>query len=449
MPHRLQRLLLVLFVGYAAVALTVLYWGVWRSEELLVREDNPRTVEAELRLVRGRILDRNGVVLAESIPLDESGRLLRHYPWPDVGAAVGYYSLRYGTAGVEQGVDDALRGQTAVGLASVWRDLLNQPPLGRDVRLTLDAQWQQTAAQLLGDQRGAVVLISLPDGAIRALVSHPSFDPSQLDQQFEALAQDPTAPLLNRVTQASYQPGLALQPFLLAAALDQQLLRLADEVAEATAAVPLNGQTITCASEPPIPTTWADVLRASCPAPMLSLRLSVADVQQALANFGLITPPVSAALPLPLAEAHTAPIADLELALLGQEQLTVTPLQLALALGMLAQDGQPVVPRLVSAVQDEAGEWQSVAVATPAAATTTAVRPDTAQAIRAAFTLSPDQRLAELATLALAGETRHAWYLGLAPATAPRYVVVVVVEEAADVSAGQAVGRGVLTAVLQ
>jgi peptidoglycan glycosyltransferase len=128
MPHRLQRLLLLFFIGYAAVALTVLYWGVWRGEELLVREDNPRTVEAELRVVRGQILDRNGVVLAESVVNPLSGRVTRRYPIPDVGAAVGYYSLRYGTAGVEQAHDAPLRGQTTDTLAVAWQKLLNSPP---------------------------------------------------------------------------------------------------------------------------------------------------------------------------------------------------------------------------------------------------------------------------------------------------------------------------------
>ena len=452
MIHRLQRLLLLFFVGYAAVALTMLYWGVWHSQFLLTREDNPRTVEAEWRVVRGDIVDRNGVVLAESVPVGTSGRVARRYPIPDVGAAVGYYSLRYGTSGVEQAYDALLRGQSSNTLANAWRQILNQPPHGRAVRLTLDAGWQQTAASLLGPQQGAILLISLPDGAIRVLISHPTFDPSQLNDRFEALSQDPAAPLLNRVTQAQYQPGLALYPFLLASAVDTRRVQLTDEVAQATAEVSFDGQTITCLAPPPDPATWAAVLRTSCPAPVLSLPLQAADLSQATAAFGFTTPPSTFALPLPLAPALTPAVADLRLALLGQDQLTVTPLQMGVALSMLVQDGQPAVPRLVSAVQNEGGEWESVAA--PASSTANpaplAVRPETAHAIRTTFAPSPDGRGAEYAALAWGGQTPHAWYLGFAPTTAPRFIVVVVLEEALGVLEAQAIGRALLaTAVTQ
>jgi hypothetical protein len=55
----------------------------------------------------------------------------------------------------------------------------------------------------------------------------------------------------------------------------------------------------------------------------------------------------------------------------------------------------------------------------------------------------------EYSTLVLSGPEgeMNGWYLGLFPANAPRYAVVVVVEDSTDLSVVEAVGRGLITAV--
>ena len=229
--HRLQRLTAVFMLSFLGIALSLGWWGAVQRADLAERPDNPRTVEEELRIERGRIFDNSGnLVLAQTV--EDGERLRRVYPLTVTAPAVGYYSFRYGTAGVEQGVDGILRGDVEGGWAGFWRDLLNEPQSGRDVRLTINAAWQANASNLLGERQGAVLLLTIPDGGVRVLVSHPLYDPNELDAQFDQLAADASAPLLNRVTQAQYQPGLVLEPFVLAAALDQRLLRLADGVAE-------------------------------------------------------------------------------------------------------------------------------------------------------------------------------------------------------------------------
>jgi hypothetical protein len=81
------------------------------------------------------------------------------------------------------------------------------------VRLSLDLELQRRADELLGNHKGAIVLINAASGEILAMATHPSFDPNQLDTQASTLLQDPNSPLLNRAAQGLYPPGKSLLPF--------------------------------------------------------------------------------------------------------------------------------------------------------------------------------------------------------------------------------------------
>lgn len=206
MINNIRRLAQYTFLGFALVALSLLYWQVARAPELLAREDNPRLVQAELRLRRGHLLDRRGEVLAYSEIIPEvgatGGAVERRYPHLGAAHVVGYYSLRYDEGGAEAAFDATLRGQ----LTPLDR-LLHRPQTGRDVALSVDLSTQRAADQSLGIRRGAVVALDVTTGQVLALVSHPAYDPNTLDQDWDALRDDPDAPLLNRATQGVYPLG--------------------------------------------------------------------------------------------------------------------------------------------------------------------------------------------------------------------------------------------------
>jgi peptidoglycan glycosyltransferase len=171
MTQNIQRLAQFILIGFALIAASLFYWQVMRAPGLVAREDNPRLVQAELRAQRGRLLDRRGEALAYSDPLPDptglGGVVQRRYPHPEASHAAGYYSLRYGTGGAESAFDNTL----------------------------------------LGERQGAVVLLDIATGEVLALVSHPSYDPNTLDDDWDALTEDLGAPLLNRATQGVYALG--------------------------------------------------------------------------------------------------------------------------------------------------------------------------------------------------------------------------------------------------
>lgn len=365
----LRRVTAGVLLAFLVMALAATYWGVIRGDDLLRRVDNPRLVEAERVLQRGRIYDEHGMLLAETTT-DYNGRGLRRlYPHPEAASAVGYYSLRYGTAGIETSYDALLRGEIGPGpLDTALRRLLHQPAVGGDVRLTLNLQVQQTAVQALGNRNGAAVVITVPDGGVRALASTPSYDPNFLDEDWSVLIQSPDAPLLNRVTQGLYQPGGVLQTVLLAALLAER--GPTDRILPtATETVSVNGLELSCGiAAPRAGLTLPEAYQYGCPGAFarLTTLLETNRIDGALWRYGLLTPTellglgtatADSPMPLSLQESREAVIASL----VGQGPLAVTPLQVLELVAAIANNGNAPLFRLVDAIRLPGEDaWQSV-----------------------------------------------------------------------------------------
>lgn len=431
-----------ILVAYGLIALTLVYWSVVRADWLAARDDNPRGIEAELRTQRGTIFDVNGKPLVQSIG---DGRVERIYA-EGSGAAVGYYSPRFGTLGVERGLDAHLSGADESSAETFIRDMRHAPRTGRDVRLTINDNWQQAASDLLAGEKGGIVLLSLSNMSLRTLASAPTYDPNVLDEQFAVLSEDVDAPLLNRPIQGQYQPGLALEPFLLADLVNRRAVQLEGFVNAPNTGVRFGGQTLQCQTDVGITAAWSVALAETCPAPLLRLsdQFSLTDLQTLYTNFGFYRQPELAFA----VEGETLPILlpdEIDRALLGQDTLTVTPLQLAVAWAALAQDGKLNQPHLVAALENEAGimvtrlyeDEGAEAVEAWAAARILEMLPSSGVAI-------------EHRALAIADEQGNttAWYMGLFPASQPRYALVVVLEESGLEAVGE-IGRTFARAVLE
>ena len=366
----LRRVSAAILISFAIVALTAFYWGVVEGPALNAREDNPRQVEATVVIQRGNIYDTQGILLATTTENYSGTGLSRLYPHPEVAPVVGYYSLRYGTNGIEASRDALLSGEIGpTPIEEMWRKLLHQPAVGGDVRLTLDLQIQRAAAQAMGDLHGAVVVATVPDGEIRAMVSAPIFNPNFLDENWNVLVQSPDAPLLNRVTQGVYQPGSLMQTFLIATVLSRRV-SIDTPLINASTPVEVNGLTLECVVAPPGPVlTLREAYRYGCPAAFLNAAtdLDPQIIDAELWNFGLLQPPLLRGLPtetgdspLPLAYLQNDDQA-LRAALTGQGNLTVTPLQLLQLVSAFANDGNVPTFRLVEATRlPGADDWQPV-----------------------------------------------------------------------------------------
>lgn len=176
-----------------------------------------RTVSMLASIQRGRILDRNGVVLAEDH--GTPGNFSRVYTMPSLSQTIGYAStLRTGIMGLEATYNKQLLG---LDRADTEIDrMLHRPIHGSSLVLTIDAQIQQAAAEALAGRPGAVIALDGKTGAILAIASGPEFDPNRINDPDYAAAISGSTALINRATQALYTPGSTFKTVTLIAALD-------------------------------------------------------------------------------------------------------------------------------------------------------------------------------------------------------------------------------------
>jgi len=147
-----------------------------------------------------------------------------------------------GRSGIERAYQDVLGG-TPGNLVVVVDAFGKQvsaldeeaPVAGRPLQVTLDLTLQQEAAEAMAGQVGAVLGIDPRDGAVRILLSQPSFDPDLFAGHLETakwreLISDPLNPLHDRALQALYPPGSTIKPLFAAGALRDGVRTLSDSV---------------------------------------------------------------------------------------------------------------------------------------------------------------------------------------------------------------------------
>lgn len=259
-----------------------LFWlqVVQGSRNWILSEEN-RILARRIQAPRGVIMDRNGEILVQNIPVykvkseacsDESnlsdldcqefieisreealrleasgsqGEILtlvgRRYVYgPEIAHLLGYvgevsreelkrrpdYSLGdlIGKLGVEFYYDELLHGRDGAELvevdasSSVVREVAKKEPVsGRGLNLTIDARLQSRAYTLLGDRRGALVALDSRTGGVLTLVSKPSFDPNEVAVSLGREDQ----PFFCRATGGLYPPGSVFKVVTATAGLEE------------------------------------------------------------------------------------------------------------------------------------------------------------------------------------------------------------------------------------
>ncbi|MDR3091459.1 MAG: penicillin-binding protein 2 [Clostridiales bacterium] len=198
------RVIFIFFcVIFSLCVVRIVKFTLIDSRELVSSPYNKRLATRDERVVRGAILDRNGAPLAQT---DEASGA-REYPLKKAGAAVTGFA-----GAAAQGAE----GRYAFELTRVHNELLararnlidGSPIRGNSVELTIDAGLQKKAYELMDGRRGAFMAMETATGRVLAMVSNPSFDPSEVPENWDQLSGDTEGnPLLNRAAQGLYPPG--------------------------------------------------------------------------------------------------------------------------------------------------------------------------------------------------------------------------------------------------
>ncbi len=428
-------------------------------------------------IVRDYAKERGAIALAgPGRPLiatstETSGRLkyLRTYPdGPLYAHATGYYSLIYGQAGLEDTQDRVLSGEDPRLFVDRLSDVLTgAQPRGGDVVVTLQRAAQQAAAAGLQGKRGAVVALDPRTGAILAMASAPtydpnvlsSFDPAAIRAYRERLTADGAGdPLLNRALSQTYPPGSTFKVVTAAAALQEGVTPDTQIPSPTVLDLPQTDVGLrnfggeTCGNG--VTSSLRDALEISCNTAFAQLGLTLGQdrLREQAEAFGLGDDGLR--VPAPVAESVFPAELDppsLAQSAIGQRDVRVTPLQMALVAAGVANGGQVMRPYLVREVQ--APDLSRLALAEPQVYRTAVPRQvaDQLRSMMEAVVTSGTGTAAQIPGVRVAGKTGtaqnapgaapHAWFIGFAPASDPRVAVAVVVENGGDAGSEATGGR--------
>ena len=464
----IKRLMIATLLLFAAIALAATYWALAGRDGILLRDDNPRLIEAVARIRRGSIYDRQEQLLVESV--ESNGGMRRSYLRSSTYSLVGYYSLRYGSSGVEAAFNEALIGNKSSETLEDYflREILNLPQAGADLRLTLMADVQDALTLAMQDYRGAAVAMDSKSGAILAMASLPGYDPNTLDDDWEYLVADGGRPFFNRALQGLYQPGAAMTTLWLAHAI-QSDYDLSTLFTEPDAPVELEPDlTFKCLFQPPSEEiTLIEAFISGCPAPFVNYQATLTADSYAgiVESFSLNEPSTLAGFPVPGAGAIAA--TDLDDAAesdalrlrdgLGQGDLTMSPLQMATIMSAMAGDGAAPTPYILSGIRRPGAEtWEEQK---PEQSARIMLAPETAAQLRAVFQAAwhnlrvesapLDRRVGANIAMSRSGEEAQIWLNGfVTPDERPAVAFVVVLENTDDIEALIGIGGALTEALL-
>ncbi|MCF3973729.1 penicillin-binding protein 2 [Paracoccus salsus] len=144
--------------------------------------------------------------------------------------------FQLGKVGVETKLETLLRGKAGARRVEVnsagreMRELSRQEgEQGATVQLTLDAQLQNYAAQRMGEESAAAVVMNVQTGDLLTICSSPSFDPNKFvrgisSADYRALMDHDHRPLADKTVQGLYPPGSTFKMVTLLAGLDSGLI---------------------------------------------------------------------------------------------------------------------------------------------------------------------------------------------------------------------------------
>lgn len=339
-----------------------------------------------------------------------------------------------------------------------------EPVPGKELRLTIDSDLQRIAEAELGTSPGAVVALNPKSGAVLVLASTPGFDPNLFASRISAakwseLIQDPNRPFQNRAIQSTFAPGSTFKVIMALAGLENGVVDPTSSV-YCNGSINMYGRPFRC---------WRagghgrvslhEAIQHSCNVYfyVLGRKLGIDRIANVAAKFGLgettgidLRGEVTGVLPstewkrrvlgVPWYPGETISVA------IGQGRISVTPLQLARAIGILAtgvkmplhltEDTDQLVPvrqdRITFASQKANLElirqamWSSVnewgtGRGARVAGFEVCGKTGTAQTIgkEAESTLSDELRVKYVP---------NAWFTGFAPRHDPEIVVAVIIQ---------------------
>jgi penicillin-binding protein A len=485
MNNQISRLAVASLVLVISLIVGTTYWQAWAAPSLANRRDNSIKVVAQFSIKRGNIYAADGSLVARNVRRRVGGQTLyfRRYPkGPLFAHPVGYSTQARSRSGLEQARNDYLTGSNtnlATLLDTTLDKLRGSTIEGNDLILTLRPRPQKVALDALAGQCGAAVALDPKTGKVLVMASSPSYDPNLVEQNFRRVQRStgpcPVAPLLNRASSGLFTPGSIFKVVTAAAALDTgkytpestfydpgYCIEYGQRVNNYDTSTPFGTVNFTQALVNSINSSFCE----------MGKRLGPEAILDYARRFGFYQDP-----PIDLPSGERAPSglyqggkllprskerdADPGRLAFGQERMQVTPLQMAMVAGAIANKGVVMEPYLTDRVRKPDG---SLLVKMKPHELRRAVKPEIADEIASMMegvVTGGTGTAAQIPGVRVAGktgtaETGHSgrnttWFISFAPVDNPRFAVAVVLQNQSGTGGSTAapIAKEILQALLR
>lgn len=428
---------------------------------VVIKRQVPRATVDAIRTLRAQ--DESAAKLLQGLSFSEDTRRV-YIKGQFLAQALGLTNVdSEGQSGLEQQYDAVLKGEDGILLTEVDRKARTMPQssttyiapqTGNTVQLTIDASIQsfveramRECIQVNNAKSVTSIVMDVNTGAILALCMKPDYDPNSPPRgDIQTLTE------LMRISAVSdaYEPGSTFKSLTCAAALDAGVASVGDTF-QCTGSIRVDGDTIRCWKKSHGHETLADGLKNSCNPVFvtLALRMGTQRLYQYLRAFGL---GVRTGVDLPGEGTgiliNSRYVKNVDLARIGFGQsVAVTPIQMITAFSSVVNGGKLMKPYIVSAILDEDG---GIVQRTAPQVVASPIRAETSQTMRELLEKVVSEgggKNAYIEGYRVGGKTGTAQvyidgkvsssvhigsFIGFAPADAPRFAVLVIVN-AADV----------------
>ncbi len=430
---RIIRVLVVVSFLFLSLVTYLLYFNMFQAEEVASNPYNKRQWEDEKFVKRGSIYDRDGEVLAETII--NGDERIRKYPKGHLYShIIGYYSKVYGKSLLEMSYDKELLGQGDISIS------FNELRSGYDLNLTIDNDLQTYAYNQLNGRNGAVVALEPSTGKILAMVSYPDFDPSAaaLEENWKYIVEREDAPLLARATGGLYAPGSTYKIVTASTAFSAGYI---DKTFEDDGAFELPGLKVENyggKSYGELSLARAFELSSNDVFCTLGYELGAENVMNSAEAFG-VNKDIPMDIPTTKSRIEYKKMSNPDAALvsIGQGQLLMTPLHVAMIGGAIANGGEMMQPYVIDTITTASGVTLSETRPRILHRSVSSVCADYIKDLMVGVVENGTGSGARISGISVAGKTGtaenetnrdHAWFVGFAPADNPQIAVAVLLE---------------------
>ncbi len=421
---------------------------------------NPRINYVDNSVKRGNIRDSNGDILAESIE-NADGSYTRNYNRSRMAAHITGYSSK-GKTGVEAAENFELQKVHNEVLQRINNIIKKEPVQGNDVVLTVDMDIQSIAGNILGNKKGAIVVMEPSTGRILALQAYPDFDPNTVAQNWEFLKDDEDSSLVNRATQGLYPPGSTFKVITALAAL-QYYNDWKDFTYECTGEAVFENKVIHCYNNRvhgTVDMKKAIATSCNCYFAELGKRVGAENIRKKAEDFYFNEnyPFVLAHSTSQVALQKKSEENEIVETAIGQGKTLATPLHMAMIASAIANDGIMMKPYIVDHIQYYNGDISKTTVPEKLKQIISVEEADIITDMMISCVAEGTGTAAQIYGVDVAGKTGtaenatgsdHSWFIGFAPANDPKIAVAVMIENANQGGSATPIAGKVLQAALQ